>query len=114
LPLLVTLATIVFKVRSLMVGNMQTVGPQKDSTAWIIQTWVAFLMSVSMTTAGIVNLPVDNWVKGFMGMGLAFSVGSTFTLAKTTRDMHEAKRLTSRIEEAKVEKLLSQHDPLLK
>ncbi|MCV3212069.1 YiaA/YiaB family inner membrane protein [Plectonema radiosum NIES-515] len=91
---------------------MQTSSSQKDSTAWVIQTWIAFGFSISMTTFGIVNLPVNSWVKGFMGMGLAFSVGSTFTLAKTTRDMHEAKRLTARIDEAKVEKLLSQHDPL--
>ncbi|BCL36199.1 YiaA/YiaB family inner membrane protein [Nostoc sp. MS1] len=91
---------------------MQTIGPQKDSAAWVIQTWAAFVLSVSMTSFGIVNLPVDNWVKGFMGMGLAFSVGSTFTLAKTTRDSHEARRLAARIDEAKVEKLLSQHDPL--
>ncbi|AFZ60895.1 hypothetical protein H6G54_22815 [Anabaena cylindrica FACHB-243] len=92
---------------------MQTFGPQKDSNAWIIQTWAAFMMSIFMTGFGIVNLPVDNWVKGFMGMGLAFSIGSTFTLAKTTRDLHESRRLTSRIDEAKVEKLLSQHDPLI-
>jgi hypothetical protein len=87
---------------------------QKDSPAWIIQTWAAFILSISMTSFGVINLPVDNWVKGFMGMGLAFSVGSTFTLAKTTRDVYETKRLTSRIEEAKVEKLLSQHDNILK
>ncbi|MBU7583738.1 MAG: hypothetical protein KAF91_12640 [Nostoc sp. TH1S01] len=91
---------------------MHQLGSPKDSTAWIIQTWAAFMLSISMTTFGIVNLPVDNWIKGFMGMGLAFSVGSTFTLAKTTRDLHEAKKITSRIDEAKVEKLLSQHDSL--
>ena len=91
---------------------MQPIGSQKDSSAWIIQTWTAFFMSISMTTFGIVNLPVDSWIKGFMGMGLAFSVGSTFTLAKTTRDQYEARRLTARIDEAKVEKLLSQHDNL--
>ncbi len=93
---------------------MQTFNQQKDSSAWVIQTWAAFILSISMTTFGIVNLPADKWIKGFMGMGLAFSVGSTFTLAKTTRDLHETKRLTSRIEEAKVEKLLSQHDNILK
>jgi hypothetical protein len=91
---------------------MQNMTPQKDSAAWIFQTWAAFILSISMTTVGIVNLPVDNWVKGFMGMGLAFSVGSTFTLAKTTRDLYEARRITSRIDEAKVEKLLSEHHPL--
>ncbi len=90
--------------------DMQQFGSQKDSTAWVIQTWAAFILSLSMTTVGILNLPVTSWVKGFMGMGLAFSVGSTFTLAKTTRDWHESKRLNARIDEAKVEKLLSQHD----
>lgn len=91
---------------------MQQIGPQKDSAAWIFQTWAAFVLSIGMTTAGIVNLPVDAWIKGFMGMGLTFSVGSTFTLAKTQRDLHEAKRLASRIDEAKVEQLLTQHHPL--
>ncbi|WP_026734304.1 YiaA/YiaB family inner membrane protein [Fischerella sp. PCC 9605] len=94
---------------------MQTLGPQqKDSAAWIFQTWAAFLLSISMTTVGIVNLPVDSWVKGFMGMGMAFSIGSTFSLAKTMRDLHETKKLTARIDEAKVERLLSQHDSLIK
>ncbi len=91
---------------------MQQFGHQKDSNAWIFQTWAAFILSISMTTFGIVNLPVNNWVKGFMGMGLAFSIGSTFSLAKTTRDLHETKRVAARIDEAKVEQLLSQHHPL--
>jgi hypothetical protein len=93
---------------------MQSYSQQKDSSAWIFQTWAAFVLSISITSFGIINLPADNWIKGFMGMGLAFSVGSTFTLAKTTRDFHETKKLTSRIEEAKVEHLLSQHDNILK
>jgi hypothetical protein len=85
---------------------------QKDSNAWILQTWLAFILSIGMTTTGIIYLPVDVWVKGFMGMGLGFSVGSTFSLAKTQRDLHEATRLTSKIEEAKVEQILSQHGGL--
>jgi hypothetical protein len=84
--------------------------PHKDSNAWIFQTWAAFVLSISMTTIGIVNLPVNSWVKGFMGMGLAFSIGSTFTLSKTVRDLHESNKITARIDEAKVERLLSQHD----
>jgi hypothetical protein len=90
---------------------MQT--PQKDSTAWVIQTWAAFLISISITTFSVLNLPLDNWIKGFMGIGLAFSIGSSLTLAKTTRDLHKSKKLTSRIDEAKVQKLLSQDDPLM-
>jgi len=93
---------------------MQSITPQKDSAAWIFQTWAAFSLSITMTIIGIVNLPVDNWVKGYMGMGMSFSVGSTFTLAKTMRDLHESRKIVARIDEAKVEKLLAGNDSLLK
>jgi hypothetical protein len=85
---------------------------QAHSSAWVFQSWAAFIISVSATALGITYLPVNNWVKGYMGMGLAFSVVSTFSLAKTTRDIHESKQIVSRIDEARVEKLLAEHHPL--
>lgn len=88
------------------------VGTQVHSTGWVVQAWASFVVSVAAMIFGILNLPVDNWVKGYMGMGLAFTVGSTISMAKTTRDNHEAKRLTARVDEARVEKLLSDHHPL--
>jgi hypothetical protein len=88
------------------------VGNQVHSTGWVIQAWASFALSIIAMSIGIVNLPVDNWVKGYMGMGLVFTVGSTVSIAKTTRDIHEAKRLTSRVDEARIEKLLSDHHPL--
>lgn len=87
-------------------------GQQRDSQAWVVQTWVAFTLSLGLTTVGVVNLPVDNWVKGFMGMGVSFTVASSFSLAKTQRDLHESRRIVAKIEEAKVEQLLSQHGNL--
>ena len=91
---------------------MQNINRQKDTNAWIIQVWASFILSFGSTAMGIAYLPVDSWVKGFMGMGLTFTVGSSFTLAKTVRDNHEASKITARIDEAKVEKLLSDHHPL--
>lgn len=88
------------------------VGNQTHSTGWVVQAWSSFAIAVIAMMIGILNLPVDNWIKGYMGIGLSFTVGSTFSVAKTTRDMHEAKRITSRIEEARVEKLLNEHHPL--
>lgn len=85
---------------------------QDHSSAWVIQTWLSFIISISATTIGIVYLPVNPWVKSFMGMGLAFSVGSTISLTKTQRDLHEGKKLTSKIEEARVEKILAEHSSL--
>ena len=85
---------------------------QEHSSAWVIQTWLSFIVSLSATTIGIIYLPVDAWTKGFVGMGLAFSVTSTISLTKTQRDLHEGKKLTSKIEEARVEKILTEHDSL--
>lgn len=85
---------------------------QDHSSAWVTQTWLSFIISISATSIGIVYLPVDVWIKGFMGMGLAFSIGSTVSLTKTQRDLHEAKKLTVKIEEARVERILTEHDSL--
>ena len=85
---------------------------QDHSSAWVIQTWLSFIISISATTIGIIYLPVNPWIKSFMGMGLAFSVGSTISLTKTQRDLHEGKKLTSKIEEARVEKILAEHNSL--
>lgn len=83
---------------------------QEHSSAWIAQTWISFIIAISSTSIGIIYLPVDAWTKGFMGMGLVFSVGSTVSLTKTQRDIHEGKKLTFKIEEARVEKILTEHD----
>ena len=85
---------------------------QDHSSAWVIQTWLSFVISISATTIGILYLPVDGWIKGFMGMGLTFTVGSTISLTKTQRDIYEGKKLTSKIEEARVERILTEHDSL--
>ncbi|MEO8892904.1 MAG: YiaA/YiaB family inner membrane protein [Coleofasciculaceae cyanobacterium] len=87
-------------------------GNQVHSKGWVIQSWASFILSISAMGIGIVFLPVDGWVKGYMGMGLLFTVGSTVSIAKTTRDIHEAQKITARVDEARVEKLLSDHHPL--
>ena len=83
---------------------------QKDTTAWIVQVWVSFALSFGITLTGVWYLPVEPWVKAFMFMGIVFTVGSTFTLAKTIRDNHEARRLVNRLKEAKAEKILREFE----
>lgn len=58
----------------------------KDTPAWILQVWAAFIISTLGTGAGIYYLEGNSWQKAFVGMGYVFSVSSTFTLAKTIRD----------------------------
>ena len=85
---------------------------QIHSSAWVAQTWISFVLAVGVTGMGIWFLPVDVWVKAFMGMGLLFSVGSTFSLAKTVRDQHESESLRKRIDDARVSRMIAEHDPL--
>jgi hypothetical protein len=91
---------------------MKNIVRQKDTNAWIVQVWLSFIIAVSATVAGIIYLPVDNWIKGYMGMGLVFTIGSSFTLAKTIRDQKESGQIMARVEEARVEKLLAENSPL--
>jgi hypothetical protein len=79
---------------------------QKNTPAWRFQTIIAFLLSFVLTVGGILYMPTDLWVRGFLLMGLVFTVSSSFTLAKTLRDDHEAERLINRIHSAKTEKIL--------
>lgn len=81
--------------------------PRTDTAAWIFQAWASFALALGSTAVGIAYLPVDVWIKAFMGMGLLFTVGSAFTLAKTVRDNAEARRVSSVVQSAKVEEILS-------
>jgi hypothetical protein len=82
------------------------------SSAWVAQTWISFVAAAGATALGIWCLPADGWMKAFLGMGLLFTVGSTFSLAKTVRDQHEASSLRQRIDDARVSRLIAEHDPL--
>lgn len=93
------------------VPNSSAVQPV-HSSAWVIQTWLSWVLAVGVTAMGIWYLPVDGWMKAFLGMGVLFTVGSTFSLAKTVRDVHEHQRIVSRIDEARMTKLLAEVDPL--
>lgn len=83
---------------------------QRDTPAWIFQVWASFAIAVAGTAIGIGYLPLDPWLRAFLGMGLVFSVGSSFSLAKTLRDNHEAKRLLNRLSEAKTEKIIREYE----
>ena len=83
--------------------------PTVHSNAWIAQTWISFVVSIGATTMGLLVMPANFWMKGYMGMGLLFSVGSTISLSKTIRDIEESKRIINRVDEAKLEKLLAEH-----
>jgi hypothetical protein len=64
-----------------------------------------------MLAIGIFFLPADIWIKGYLAMAALFLTGTTFTLAKTLRDEHEASRLINKIEDAAAERALREAVP---
>ncbi len=82
----------------------------ENTPAWMAFVWISFGISVSLMSIGIYQLPAELWVKGYMTMGLFFCVGSSFTLAKTTRDNHESRKLINRVTEVKTERMLQDYE----
>ena len=89
---------------------MSTNLKNQHTGAWRFQVWASFLLSVVLTLGGIFYLPVDFWMKGYLGMGILFMVGSCCSLAKTIRDDHEAQDFVNRVQKAKTEKILTEFE----
>lgn len=71
-------------------GCMNTPISQPRSTPqFYLQSMLAFAVSTLGVLTGIVYLPVDLWVRAFLGMSVLFVITSTFTLAKCVRDRQE-------------------------
>lgn len=79
-----------------------------NTGSWVAFTYIQFGLAIFMSGLGIWAMQIDIMAKGYMMMALIFTIGSTFTLAKTVRDEHESKRLVNRVEEARTEKLLAE------
>jgi hypothetical protein len=63
---------------------------QVDTSSWVMTVWIAFAAAFSLTAWGLWRMNIGDWQKGFMVVSWLFLVSSTFTVAKTVRDKHEA------------------------
>lgn len=84
---------------------------QAGSTAFFVQAAISFVVSSVAVAAGVIYLPVSAWVRAFLALGLLYVITSTFTLAKCVRDRQESQAVTSRVDQARLDKLLAEHDP---
>lgn len=92
-------------------STIELATPAPHSDAWVGFASLSFLVSMLAMGIGIVYLPLDGWIRGYLAMGTLLSVSSAITLAKTIRDQFEAKRLTKRVDQARVERLVTEYDP---
>jgi hypothetical protein len=91
---------------------MTTPSVQRPTTAaFFVQSAIAFGLSLAAVMIGIAKLPVGAWERSFLALGLVFVVSSAFTLAKCVRDRQEVEEMTSKVDRARVDKLLTEQDP---
>ena len=81
----------------------------KNTPAWRFQVWASFALATAMMLVGIYHLPVDWWMRGYMVMGLVFTIGSCFGLSKTIRDDYEVEKTTKSIHNAKSETIIREY-----
>lgn len=92
--------------------NSSTAAVQpKNSTAFFIQSAISFGVSSISVALGIAYLPVGAWVRAFLAVGLLYVITSSFTLAKCIRDKQEGDEVVNRVDKARLDKLLAEHDP---
>jgi hypothetical protein len=93
-------------------GRMSTPLRPRTTTAFFAQSAVSFAASLTVTIIGIGYLPDSRWIRAFLTLGLLYVVTSSFTLAKCIRDRHEETAIVSRVDQARLDKLLAEQDLL--
>ncbi|MCG5212322.1 YiaA/YiaB family inner membrane protein [Streptosporangium soli] len=88
----------------------KTIQPTNTS-GFYLQSVISFAVSVGAVAVGIAYLPVSGWVRGFLAVGTLYVVTSAFTLAKCVRDRQELSEVHNRVDQARLDKLLTEHDP---
>lgn len=62
---------------------------RRDSSAWRLQVWISFCLSVMLCGSGLAWLPGQDLDRAFMVMGYVFCLSTAFALAKFIRDNQE-------------------------
>jgi hypothetical protein len=83
---------------------------QTHSGAWVAFNYANLVIALALTIGGVLCLPLDIWIKGYLLMGIAMLLSSAISVTKTIRDVQESSRLLNKIEDAKTEQLLMRMD----
>ncbi|MFJ2772277.1 YiaA/YiaB family inner membrane protein [Streptomyces sp. NPDC087300] len=84
---------------------------QQSTTAYYGQAVASFAVALGATAVGIYSLDVSGWIRAFLAISVLYLTTSAFTLAKVIRDRQEADQIISRVDQARLEKILADHDP---
>ena len=90
---------------------MSTPTQNKTTNAFYARAGISFGLALLSMVVAVLYLPVDPWVRAFLALGTLYLTTSTFTLAKCVRDAQETSSVVNRLDQARVDKILADHDP---
>ncbi len=90
---------------------MSTPTTPRNSNGFALQAGIAFAIALLSMIFAIWVMEGDIWIRAFLALGTVFLVTSSFTLAKVVRDSQEEQYVFARLDRARLDKLLSEHDP---
>jgi hypothetical protein len=93
-----------------MLLGMSTPNQSKNTNAFFLQAGISFAVALLTMIFAVFYLPVDPWIRAFLGLGVMYLTTSAFTLAKCVRDAQENQAVHARLDQARVDKILSEHD----
>ena len=85
--------------------------PPATSAAYHLQAVLSFGVSLPAVGLALWNMQADPWVRAFLAVSVLYVTTSAFTLAKVVRDRQETTTVLSRVDQARLDKLLAEHDP---
>ena len=83
----------------------------RNTAAFFAQAGLSFAIALLAMLFAVLYLPVDPWIRAFLGLGTMFLTTSAFTLAKCVRDAQENSYVVSRLDQARIDRILAEHDP---
>ncbi|MEZ5092681.1 YiaA/YiaB family inner membrane protein [Nocardioides sp.] len=90
---------------------MSTPTTPRNTNGFALQAGIAFVTALFAMILAIYLMDGDVWIRAFLALGTVFLVTSSFTLAKVVRDAQEETYVMARLDRARLDKLLSEHDP---
>lgn len=64
---------------------------RRDTSAWILQTWISFAIAFFLCIVAVWNMPSATLDRAFLAVGMFYVLSATFTLSKTIRDNAQEK-----------------------
>ncbi len=84
---------------------------QQSTNGFYGMAVASFGISLGAVGVALLYMDVDVWIRAFMAIAVLYLTTSAITLSKVVRDRQEAGQIVSRVDQARMEKILAEHDP---